>query len=146
MPAVLTPPSRLLACPCLALALTVVALVGCSSTAPEPDGALPSLTAPSQPAVADGVSQAGVPQLINFTVTDGQVTGPGATVAVPLGTPVQLTVLADTTDVLLVSGYDLRAQVTVENPVQVVFTADRASGFDVVLEGSGVVLTRLEVG
>lgn len=131
--------------PFLAVLLAAGALAGCSSTDPDPAGARPVLTVPSQPAVASGVSQVGVPQLLNFDVTNGQVTGAGSVVALRLGTQVRLTVLADTTDVLLVSGYELRAQLTVANPVQLTFTVDRAGSFEVVLERTGTVVTRLEV-
>jgi len=95
--------------------------------------------------VADGVSQEGVPKLINLVVTGKAVSGVESTVAVARNTPVRLTVLADTADVLLVRGYDVRTQLTVGEPVQVAFLASRPGDAAVVLERTGTVLTTLRV-
>jgi hypothetical protein len=112
---------------------------------PPPSGAAPPLASPELPSVAEGVSQEGVPQLVNLVVTDEQVTGVGATVAVPLNTPVRLTVITDTADVLLVERYDLRSQLTVGEPVQLELIASEAGDAQVVLERTGQVLTTLQV-
>ena len=125
----------------------LILLVGCAAgTDPEPSGALPTEVAARLPAVADGVSQAGVPQLINLTVTGRRTTGVGSVVPVQLNVAVRLTVLADTADVLLVRGYDVRVRLVIDAPVQLSFLANQAGSFDVVLENSGQVLTRLQVG
>lgn len=100
---------------------------------------------PSLPSVADGISQLGVPQLVNLVVTNGVVTGVPATVEVGINAPVRLTVLSDAAAVLLVRGYDVRVQLTVDQPGQVEFLAARTGDFDVVLEPSGLVLTTLQV-
>ena len=124
----------------------LVLLVGCGAGSdPEPSGALPTEVAARLPAVADGVSQAGVPQLINLTVTGGHTTGVGSVVPVRLNVAVRLTVLSDTADVLLVRGYDVRVRLAIDAPVQLGFLATHAGSFDVVLENSGQVLTRLQI-
>lgn len=131
------------AAPCLVLA---VSLAACGdSTDPEPSGPLPPRAAPSLPSVAEGVSQEGVPQLVNLLVQDGRVQGVGPTVEVNLNAPVRLTVIADTADVLLVRDYDVRAQLAVDQPTQVEFLASRQGDVEVVLEQSGQVLTTLVV-
>lgn len=128
------------------LLLVALPLLACGGGAdPQPSGEFPPLASPSLPSVADGVSQRGVPQLINAVVAGGTVTSVGSTVDVGLNTRVRLTVLADTADVLLVRGYDLRAQLTVNQPVLLEFLAARPGDADVVLESSTAVLTTLRV-
>lgn len=127
------------------LLATSAALAGCSSEDPQPSGALPSTTVPDLPSVADGVSQDGVPLLVNIGVAGGQVTGAGTTVSLRQGTPVRVTVTSDVADILLIEGYQVRAQLTINDPVQVSFIATRTGTFEVVLEQTGTVLTRLEV-
>ena len=129
--------------PCLVLALSLGA---CGDSAdPEPSGPLPPRAAPSLPSVADGVSQEGVPQLVNLLVQDGRVQGVGATVEVRLNARVRLTVIADTADVLLVRDYDVRAQLAVDQPTQVEFLVSRQGDVEVVLQQTGQVLTTLVV-
>lgn len=124
----------------------VLSLAACgSSEDPEPSGLLPPRAAPSLPSVADGVSQEGVPQLVNLLVQDGRVQGVGATVDVRLNSRVRLTVIADTADVLLVRDYGIRAPLAVDQPTQVEFLASRQGDAEVVLEQSGQVLTTLVV-
>ena len=126
--------------------LLVLPLAACGEEAdPLPSGAAPPLASPELSSVAEGVSQEGVPQLVNLVVTGGEVTGVGATVPIPLNTPVRLTVISDTADVLLVRGYDLRSQLTVGEPVQLEFIASKRGDAPVVLERSGTVLTTLRV-
>jgi len=131
----------------LLLALGVgLALTGCGpSVDPEPSGSAPVVVRPSLPSVASGVAQVGVPQLINVGIAGGVVTGATGPVTVAQNTPVRLTVLTDTAEMLLVKGYDLRAQLTVDEPVQLAFIADRTGRYEVVLEESGTVLTTLQV-
>lgn len=121
-------------------------LAGCGENVdPLPSGAFPPVATPSLPSVADGVSQEGVPKLINLVVTGKTVSGVERTVPVPLNTPVRLTVVSDTSDVLLVRGYDVRAQLTVGEPGQVSLLASRPGDAAVVLERTGMVLTTLRV-
>lgn len=139
-------PVRPLARTALALALGAC-LAGCGdSVDPEPSGAAPVVVRPSLPAVASGIAQTGVPRLVNVGYADGRVTGESGSVAIAQNTPVRLTVLTDTAEKLLVRGYDLRAQLTVGEPVQLELIADRRGSFEVLLEESGTVLTRLDVG
>ncbi len=125
------------------LGLSVAACGGEDAT---PSGPLPSLSRPSKPAVASGVSQAGEPLIVGVTLVGGRVTGDTGPVSVAVGTPIRLTVLSDVADVLLVTGYDRREQVTVNNPVQLEFVADRSGTFEVLLEASGTTITTLQVG
>ena len=139
-------PATLIRSAATALVVTL-ALAGCGdSVDPKPSGPAPVLVQPSLPSVASGIGQAGVPLPINVTVTGGSITGAAAVIDVRRNTRVRLTVLADVADRLLVKGYDLRAQVTVGEPVQLTFIADRSGTFDVVLEDAGTRLTRLVVG
>lgn len=139
-----TPP-RPAAALLLALSLAT-ALSGCGGDErPEPSGPLPVVARPSLPSVADGVGQQGQPRVISLLVTPDRVLGVGDVVEVPLNTPVRLVVTAERADVLRVGGYDLRVQLTVDEPVPLSFVASRAGEFDVSLDGADRVLTRLRV-
>lgn len=129
------------------LLVLATGLAGCGADEdPLPSGDAPVVARPSLPDVADGVTQDGVPQLVNVGYVAGRVTGAGGTVPLQRNTRVRLTVLTDTAETVLVRGYDARAQLTVDEPVQLTFIADRAGTFEVVLEQSRTVLTRLVVG
>lgn len=126
--------------------MLVLPLAACGDEAdPQPSGAFPSIAPPSLPSVADGVSQEGEPKVISLVVTGDRVTGAASTVAVPRNTPIRLSVLADVADVLLVKGPDVRAQLTVGEPVQLEFLATTPGSIPVVLERTGKVLTTLRV-
>ena len=101
---------------------------------------------PSLPSVASGVAQAGVPRLINRGSRDGVLTGATGVVSVAQDTPVHLSVLSDTAETLLDRTYELRTQLTVDEPGRLAFIADRTGRYPVVLEESGPVLTTVEVG
>lgn len=129
----------------LCLLSVLVLLSACGSPDPQPSGLRPPRASPSLPSVADGVSQSGLPRLVNLVVTDGRVTGVETLVEIGINTPVRLTVLSDVADVLLVRDYDLRAQLPVDQPTQLEFLAGRTGDVEVVLEQSGLVLTTLRV-
>jgi hypothetical protein len=137
-------PSRPFRGAALALLLALPLTACGSSEDPEPAGPRPVLAQPSQPGVASGVGQSGE-RRISLIVTKGRVSGVSETVELPLNTPVRLTVTADVADVLVVEGYDARAQLTVNEPVQLSFITSRAGEFTVSLAGSDRVLTRLRV-
>lgn len=129
----------------VALAL-VAGLSACGGGAdPEPAGPRPDLARPDLPSVAEGVSQEGQPKLVNLIVTEGRVSGVGTVVDVEVNTRVRLTVTADVADELVGRGVDARAQLTVDEPVQLTLIMDRAGDFPVALAGSDRVLTTLRV-
>jgi hypothetical protein len=135
-------PSRALA---LAVLLTA-SVAGCGSEEePTPSGPRPVLAQPSLPGVASGIRQEGQPRLVNLIVIGDRVSGVGEVVEIELGVPVRLTVTSDVADVLVVQGIGASAQLTVDEPVQLSFHADRAGEFPVVLSGDDRVLTRLRV-
>ena len=84
-------------------------------------------------------------QVVSITVQGGQVTGVEPRTVVPVGTQVRLTITSDAADEVHVHGYDLTAQVTPDQAVQLEFLADRPGIFEVELHDSRVVLTRLQV-
>ncbi len=129
----------------LRLLSVLVLLSACGGVDPQPSGLRPPRASPSLPSVADGVSQDGVPRLVNLVVTAGRVTGVEGVVEIGINTPVRVTVLSDVADVLLVRDYDLRAQLSVDQPTQLEFLAGRTGDAAVVLEQSGLVLTTLRV-
>lgn len=125
--------------------LLLLVLTGCGGGDPEPSGPLPMLVSPSLPAVASGVPQAGQPQMVSISISGGRATGDTGPVPIKKDTEVRITVLSDVTDVLLLEGYQRRAQVSIGSPVQLEFIADRTGTFDVVLERSGMKVTSLVV-
>ena len=131
-----------------ALVLVVAAaLAGCGGGEdPEPGSRAPVLVRPSLPQVASGVTQDGVPLLVNVGYSEGSVTGASRSVSLRQNTPVRVTVISDKTDKVLVRGYEVREQLAVGQPVQVAFIADRVGTFEIVPEDTGTVLTRVVVG
>lgn len=124
--------------------LLVLPVTACGGEDPKPAGPRPVLVQPSQPGVASGVGQSG-DRRISLIITKGKVSGVSKTVELRLNTRVRLTVTADVADVLVLEGYDARAQLAVNEPTQLTFITDKAGEFAVSLEGSGQVLTRLRV-
>lgn len=134
------------AVPLACAALLALGVTACGGPDPTPSGPLPSIAAPDKPSVASGVPQAGEPLIVGVTYVGGKATGDTGTVQAAVGTEIRVTVLSDVADVLHVTGYDQRVQVTINQPVQLELLADRAGEFTVELEGKGVTLTRLQVG
>lgn len=137
----LVSPARLL----LAL-LLAVPLAACGGEDPVPSGERPIVAQPDNPSVAESVEDPTAPRIVSIVVTDGRLTGDTGVVQLKRNVPVRVVVITDDADTLLVKGYDLRATATAEVPVQLEFIADEAGDFPVVLEQSGVELTRLRVG
>lgn len=125
--------------------LLLLALAGCGSEEPVPSGERPLVVEPNNPSVASAIANPIAPRIISIVVEDGTTTGDIGTVELKRNVPVRLVVISDSTDTLLVQGYDLRALATAEVPVQLDFLASRGGDFPVVLEKAGKELTRLRV-
>lgn len=125
--------------------LLVLPLAACSEEA-VPSGERPVVATADNPDVAPSVDDPSVPRLISIVVTDGRLTGDTGVVQVKRNVLVRLTVISDEADTVVVQGYDQRALATAEVPVQLEILADMAGEFPIVLEDSGLELTRLRVG
>lgn len=134
--------------PALALLLgpsLAVSLASCGGADPVPSGDRPVVVQPDTPSVASSVADPNAPRIISIVVTGRSTTGDTGVVALKRNVPVRLVVITDDTDTVLVEGYGLRALATAEVPVQLDFIAAKAGEFAVVLEDSGLELTRLRV-
>ena len=108
---------------------------GSSSAASTSSSSAPS----SAPATPSG-------QLIEVTVTGGQVGGDTGRVPVPAGEHVTLVVTSDTADELHVHGYDVSADLAPGVPATVEFDATIPGVFEVELHDAGTQLLSLQVG
>ena len=139
------PSLRAVARPVLTL-LLLAPLAGCGGQEPVVSGDRPVLAVPDNPAVASAVADPTSPRIVSIVVTEGELTGDTGVVELERNVPVRLVVISDEADRVLVQGYDLRALATAEVPVHLEFIAAKAGDFPVVLEASGLELTRLRVG
>jgi hypothetical protein len=122
-------------------AVAVGALSGCGHAQ---DGAA---SAPgSKPAGAAAAPAAPTVHTINVKVRGGKASGDTGRVAVPLGTPVIVSVTSDVGDEIHVHGYDRKAKVPPGATGSVAFTANTAGVFEVELEDSKLQLLQLQVG
>lgn len=140
--------SSLVACtrPLVAL-LLALPLTACGGDAdPLPSGPRPLVAEPDNPSVASGVADPTAPRIISIVVSGSELTGDTGVVELERNVPVRLVVISDRTQTVVVQGLDLTALATAEVPVQLDFLASRAGEFPVVLDGSGLELTRLRVG
>lgn len=127
-------------------ALLVVAAAACGGQEqPAPSGNRPVLAVPDNPSVASAVADPRSPRIISVVVADGERTGDVGVVSLRRNVPVRLVVITDDADTVLVQGYDLRTLATADVPVQLDFIADQPGEFAVLLEDSGLELTRLKV-
>ena len=101
------------------------------TVAGEPTGAAPS----------DGAGHE-----ITIEVVDGSIVGGAQDHEVETGEMVTLTVTSDTTDEVHVHGYDLFADVEPGRVAQLTFEARFEGGYEIELEGAGVLLGQLVVG
>ena len=131
--------------PLLAL-LLALPLTACGDDVdPEPSGARPVVAEPDNPSVASGVADPTAPRVVSIVVTGDDLTGDTGVVELGRNVPVRLVVISDRADTVVVQGLDVTALATAEVPVQLDFLASRAGEFPVVLDGSGLELTRLRV-
>ncbi len=121
-------------------AVAVGVLAGCGSEAgpaPGPAGAAAgSAPAPAAPTV----------RTINIKVSGGKASGDVGRVAVPLGTPIVLSVSSDVADEIHVHGYDRKARIPAGTTGSVAFTANTAGVFEVEMEDAKLELLQLQVG
>ena len=87
----------------------------------------------------------GVDQLVTFSVADGKVTGPRGRVKVRRGTTLRIVVRSDKADHVHVHVYDKLADVKPGSPAVVTFRATITGVFEVELEDSKLLITRLQV-
>ncbi len=149
------------------IAATILLVAGCTSetsdtTSSEPATsvaeATTTTTQPSTTTVADvtttvqetttapettTTTQPGVVQ-VSISYAGGEVTG-GGRIEVPLGEPVELTIVSDVADEGHLHGYDLFVDLEPGTPGSIEFTADIPGIFELELEGSGVLLADFEV-
>jgi hypothetical protein len=122
-----------------AAAVAVGALGGCghgSGTAPGSNPAGASAKAPAASSV----------RTINVKVRGGKASGDTGRIAVPLGTPIVLSVSSDVADEIHVHGYDRKAEIPAGATAAVTFTANTPGVFEVELENSKLQLLQLQVG
>jgi hypothetical protein len=128
-------------------AVTVGVLAGCGheqsgATAPGSSAASPGAAAgPGAPAPAPPTVRT-----ISVKVRGGKATGDTGRIAVPLGTPLVVSVSSDVADEIHVHGYDRTARVPAGATGSVAFTANTPGVFEVELEGSKLQLLQLQVG
>jgi hypothetical protein len=108
-------------------------------------GATPTEDATDPAAPSPTPTEAAAGTVLEFTVAGGEVTGGEDRATVPVGDEVTIHVTADGDDEIHVHGYDLHQDVVAGEEATLTFTADIPGVFEVELEDSGLVLTKLEV-
>jgi hypothetical protein len=127
-----------------AAAALIGVLGGCGGGAATAPGASPGAAsgapgrapAPAAPAV----------HTISVKVRGGKASGDTGRVAVPLGTPVVISVGSDVADEIHVHGYDRMVKVPAGSTAAVAFTANKPGTYDVELENAKLALLQLQVG
>jgi hypothetical protein len=104
----------------------------------------PSL-APTPTSVASGVASDSAQVNLALTVAKGKVTGDTGRVKVPLGSRVRITVTSDVADEIHVHLYDLKQEISANQPGSIEFTADKPGVIEVELERAKLPLTRLAI-
>ena len=85
------------------------------------------------------------PTVIPISVADGKVTGGGGDITVKQGSQVILSVTADVSDEVHVHGYDLKTNVTPNQPAIIPFTTTAAGKFEVELEEAALPLAEITI-
>ena len=106
---------------------------------------LPSSTAASEASVAATLIPADPGLSMVIEIADGRVTPEPGRLAVPLDSYLTITVVADVVDEVHLHGYDVHFDVAPEQPAIISMSADIPGLFEIELEGSGLLLTELEV-
>jgi hypothetical protein len=101
--------------------------------------------APSATSVASGVASDSAQVTLALTVAKGKVTGDTGRVKVPLGSRVRITVTSDVADEIHVHLYDLKQEISANQPGSIEFTADKPGVIEVELEHAKLPLTRLAI-
>lgn len=140
----------------LAAALGCLLVSGCAGSSPDdaaapaatPTTAAPTTAAPT--AVPTTTTPTAEPspddaQTVSLTVAGGEVSGDTGRVEVPLGEMVRVVVTADVAEEIHVHGFDLHQNTVADQPTTLEFVADRAGVFEIELEESKTLLTRLQV-
>jgi plastocyanin len=131
-------------------ALPLVACGGTTSTAASP--ATSPVTSPAtSPATSPGTSSAtsGQPSPagtnLSITVRGSSVTPPPASVDVPAGTPVRLTITADRSSEVHVHVVDLEKPINAGVPLTIEFTPTQQGVYEVELHDPDLLLVKLAV-
>jgi hypothetical protein len=114
---------------------------GASAAFPAPS----SSTAVGSPGSSSPAPVGPTVRMITITVRGGQVSGETGRVAVPLGTPVTLSVTSDVADEAHVHGYDREVEIPAGGTASVSFTANIPGVFEVELHESKLQLFQLQV-
>lgn len=125
-------------------AVLIGVLGGCGGGAATAPG-----SSPAGGSAAPGRAPAPAPptvHTISVKVRGGKASGDTGRVAVPLGTPVVISVSSDVADEIHVHGYDRMVKVPAGSTGSVAFTANKPGTFDVELENAKVALLQLQVG
>ena len=123
----------------VAAAVAAGTLGGCGHGTDTAPGANPAGAAAKPPASS-------AVRTINIKVRGGKASGDTGRIAVPLGTPIVLSVGSDVADEIHVHGYDRKANIPGGATASVVFTANTPGVFEVELENSKLQLLQLQVG
>ncbi len=132
--------------PVLLVLTALTAACGGSSGEDSVAAPLPSPSlAPSATAVASGVASDSAQVTLALTVAGGKITGDTGRVKVPLGSRVRITVTSDVADEIHVHLYDLKQEISANQPGSIEFTADKPGVIEVELEHAKLPLTRLAI-
>lgn len=123
-------------------AVAAGALAGCGHGA----GTTPGSNAGGASAGSAPAPAAPSVRTIAITVRGGKASGETGRIAVPLGTPVVVSVNSDVADEVHVHGYNRMAKIPAEATGSVAFTASNPGVFEVELENSKLALMQLQVG